>query len=690
MGPFEPGGPISKHLPHYEPRPQQQQMAAIVKAAIERGQTALIEAGTGTGKTLAYGAPALLAALNQQKRIVISTHTINLQQQLVDKDLPFLLKALNADLKVVLVKGMYNYLCLKKLSEASAEKGSFPPDEAEELSQIEGWAQKSEDGSRSDLPIVPSGATWERVGAELDLCPGKRCPHYKECFFMSAREAAKEAQVLVVNHHLLLADLALKAESDEGGILPDYDVLILDEAHHLEEVATESWAIRLSRFEWIKLLGRLIQDKGATRLGKLPTLERQLRALEAPHALIDRVSWELPAEKKRLVGDLNDLFHLFAQFLSQEKQRLEPAHLEHSYWRNTLIPAVEGIVDRMEAFSTALRSLEADIDHVAKGKGEELKAFAARIEHHSSALKKFTFDELSPDEVRWIEAFNSKGFVQAALVSARLDISELLSERLFKSIPTVILTSATLTTSRDFSFIRQRLGLADREVVEAIFDSPFSYEEQALLVVPADMPAPNDPTFDRAASQAILQALRASRGGAFVLFTSFRMLRTCHDELKGLLEAEGYPVLRQGELERSTLLERFRSQENSILFGTDSFWEGVDVIGNALRLVILAKLPFQVPTEPIVQARLSAIADGGGDPFTQYTVPQAIVKFKQGFGRLIRHHQDRGCILCLDTRLKTKAYGRWFLESLPPCRIACEGRSTLHEVISRFYQPGSM
>ena len=320
----------------------------------------------------------------------------------------------------------------------------------------------------------------------------------------------------------------------------------------------------------------------------------------------------------------------------------------------------------------------------------DIRAIAERLERTALALEEFVFGDLDPSSVKWMEWRDTKGFANLRLVAAAPDVSEMLAERLFKAIPAVILTSATLTTNQTFAFARQRLGLTDhlldgKEVREAAYQSPFAFERQVLLAIPRDMPAPNQPGFISAAAQPIFEATEASDGNVFALFTSFSMLNQCHSLLKERLESRGYPVFRQGESNRDKLLEDFKRTDRSILFGTDSFWEGVDVVGDALRCVIIARLPFRVPTEPIIQARTQAIEEGGGNPFIEYTVPQAIVKFKQGIGRLIRHRKDRGCILCLDSRLLTKPYGRAFLNSLPTCMQSFEDRAVIPSRMKSFY-----
>lgn len=663
-------------------------MALDVAQTFEWEQIALIEAGTGTGKSMAYLVPALLS---EGRKTVISTHTINLQEQLVNKDIPFLVEALGVEVSAVLVKGMNNYACLRKAGDAVAEKGTLSEEERGQIEAVEGWLDQTSDGTRSDLSFYPLPSVWERIGAEFDACSHRQCPFYKECFFFEARKKAEEAQLVIVNHHILLADLALK-EKGEAGILPEYDHLIIDEAHHLEEVATSVFATEVSRAEMIRQLGRLASDKRSIQeAGKLPLLATKVN----DEALLKRLRIDLPAEKRRLVTDINDTFHQLVQFFGSDtdlKLRLSDNHLQHPKWMETIEPAVEQLVESIRRHVAALRSLQKDVGDDEKSRSVliDIRAIADRLEGTAAALEDFVFGDLTPTTVKWIESYVNRGFANLRLVSAALDVSYLLAERLFKNVPAVVLTSATLTTHQNFQFVRQRLGLTEqlldgKEVREAAYRSPFAFEKQALLAVPRDMPAPNEPGFVAAAAEAIFEGVEASDGNAFVLFTSFSMLNQCYSILAERLKARGLVPMKQGETDRDKLLARFKETDRSVLFGTDSFWEGVDVVGEALRCVIIARLPFRVPTEPIIQARTEAIAEAGGNPFFDYTVPQAIVKFKQGIGRLIRHRQDRGCILCLDSRLLTKSYGRSFLKSLPDCLQSFDDRVTVVARMKEFY-----
>lgn len=692
-----PEGPLSRLLPFYEPRPQQQDMLRSIVKAYHEEETLLIEAGTGTGKSLAYLLPALLWSLQKNEVTVIATHTIALQEQLLKKDVPLLLKGLNLDAKVVLVKGMNNYLCMRRLQDCSSEKALLTERENKELDLIEEWSQHTQEGSRSDLPFAPLPETWERVSAEAENCTHMKCPHYKECFFFKARKEAADAHLLIANHHLLFADLAVRAEDGNYAnpcILPPYHRLVLDEAHHVEEVATEYFADRVSRPSLLRLLSRLLSDRST---GKLKALEAKIAEVyvrkevgQDIENLFTLLEADLPHGRKELLDRLDHLFYTLGAFVAasqvEEKLRIRQQHLSDNFWLHAIQPVFEKFIDSCKAWSHTIFNLllkvesQESLNEKCSGIIAEIKGLLRRLENVLAILYTFAFAPEEPTKVRWIEG----SVPNYHLMIAELEISKLLSEYLFKKMATTVLTSATLTTHKQFGFLRTSLGITDAS--EAIFDSPFDYNSQVLFTVPSDIPHPDHPQFITIASEHILHAVEASRGNAFVLFTSYQMLRACLDLLQEKLQEKKFFLLCQGEESRSHLIERFKKRDRSILFGTDSFWEGVDVVGDALRCVIIVKLPFKVPSDPLFQARCESITQKGGSPFFEYSLPHAVVKFKQGFGRLVRNKNDRGCIVCLDQRLVTKGYGKLFLKSLPQCNHLFEPVSSLKEKMKAFYK----
>jgi ATP-dependent DNA helicase DinG len=718
-------GLLSLALKGFEPRLAQQQMMANILDAYNNQAIALIEAGTGTGKSIAYLIPALLWASQKKERTVISTNTITLQEQLVNKDIPMLTKALNIETKAVLVKGMSNYVCLRKLEETKQELRLFPAEELEEIEKLDAWAHTSVDGTRSDLSFVPTPGAWDRISAENDTCNRQECPHFQECHFFKARRQANDAQILVVNHHLLFADLALRAETQNyknPAVLPLYSRIVLDEAHNIEDIATDYFASRISRMDILRTSARLASDKNSKSQGKLLFLKEKLQEQYRNHSsrdsssLMSKFNIELPGLRRDLLQQTSDAFQTFANFIKllqpsdknqslsddaqgDSKLRLLPFHKTHPMWSQEIIPRTQQLINALVQYVAALNSIEANFKSMnnerlleqTKGTRFEITALASRLVESSEILKNFIADNCPATSVRWIEVQMMRTMSNIHLVDAELNIAKRLVNFLFSKFSTVILCSATLTTNKQFHFIKKRLGitselLPNRRLIEAIYDSPFDYQKQALFAVPTDIAHPQDVNFSQDAAEKIWQAIQASRGNAFVLFTSYSQLKTCYQILSKRFSDNRYHVLKQGDDNRQSLLNKFKSTDRSILFGTDSFWEGVDVAGEALRCVIIVKLPFRVPSEPMIQARTESILAQGGDPFVDYSLPNAVVKFKQGFGRLIRNKKDRGCIVCLDSRLLNKGYGQIFLNSLPPCqRLFAEGEN-LQKQMTEFYR----
>jgi ATP-dependent DNA helicase DinG len=721
----EPDGLLSQTLKGFEFRQQQQMMMSNVIDAYNKDHITLIEAGTGTGKSLAYLIPALIWAAQRQERTVISTNTITLQEQLVNKDLPNLIAALNLKIKAVLVKGMNNYVCLRKLEDAQIEMRLFPSEEAAEIQKIEEWHRSTNDGSRSDLPFVPSPAAWDKIGAESDACSHVECPYYQQCYFFKARRAANDAQILVVNHHLLFADLFRRGDTDNynnQSILPPYKRIILDEAHHIEDIATEYFASRLHRLELMRTLGRLSADKQNKANGKLPLLREKLQTLfnKTPPRevtnILSRLLIDLPALRRQVNDQIHETFEHFSLFVEQlnqplsqlvqeevasaeKKLRLLKEHQAHPKWVEEITPQTKKLIEILKQYRQGLSSIENDLKLIDNDRLQDqtksirfdIQALAIRLEDAIALLDAFISHLDNPNRVRWIEVQRLKVLNNIHLVDAELDVSKALARFLFSKFSTIILCSATLATNQQFDFIKHRLGLTsqllpDRTVTEYIYDSPFDYKKQAMLVVPTDMPLPTHPDFNKTAHEQIWNILQTCRGNAFILFTSYSMLQSCYQSLAKRLEDNHFTALKQGDESRQNLLARFKKTEYSVLFGTDSFWEGVDVVGDALRCVIIVKLPFKVPSEPIIQARTEFMISKGKDPFFEYAVPNAIVKFKQGFGRLIRNKWDRGCIVCLDTRLVTKGYGKLFLNSLPPCEHFFADSQAVQQHMNQFYR----
>ncbi len=683
-----PGGAIAARLPKYEDRASQRAMAAGVTRLYNDGGIGLLEAGTGVGKSLGYLVPALRWAHANGERTIISTATINLQEQLVRKDLPFLATALN-DQKVrfALLKGWRNYLCLQRLQQArSAADVLFDSGIRGELAELASWAERTADGSLSDLATPPRSELWDEVAAEPDLCQRLQCPVYDKCFVFKARREAAQADVIVVNHHLLLADVAVRRASqnwEDAAVLPVYARLVIDEGHHLEEAAASHLGSTVTRRGLQRLFSRL-ERRGK---GLLPAL---LLRLAARNDLLSTASYDLVQERlapgvqsARQRSDI--LFDLLESLLRESEQqviRLTEDFSSHPVWAAGLRLALDDTLGDIEGLEEGLllvsERMEGDarLEETAMPLLNEIRSVIRRLQSAGDGLRQALDPAPAEATVRWIEA---RGRDRAVAVSAvPLDLAPVLREDLFKRCTTTIVTSATLAAptpngdvpdSRNFEFLKARLGLVhdDVEPLTAIFPSPFRYREQSVLALPTDLPAPNLDAGGHlgAVARVTVDLAIASDGGMFVLFTSHRDVRLMASALRAKGLERRWPVLVQGEDDRDALLGRFRGAGRAILLGTASFWEGVDVPGEALRALLIAKLPFRVPTEPVTAAHCEAIIARGGDPFHEYMLPHAALRLKQGFGRLIRSGTDRGAVVIADSRVVTKAYGRALLQGLP-------------------------
>ena len=674
-------GAVAQQLTLYEDRRSQRDMAAHIADGYNDGGVQLLEAGTGVGKSFAYLVPALAWARANGERTVVSTNTINLQEQLVGKDLPLLRKALSTDdytPTFALLKGWRNYLCLARMHQAvTAQRTLLEQDKLDELLSIAEWAGHTADGTLSDLPVSPSAEVWDEVSAEPDLCARLKCPEFDRCFLFRARRRAAEADVVVVNHHLLAADLSVRQAQDnwqDAAVLPPYQRLILDEAHHLEDVAANHLGIQVTSRAVRRLLARF--ERNGRGLAPTLSYELQSRSDLLSQASLDLLHQRLlPAigDARRASEALFLRLHQRLEDVPGGQQRLDDSFAADPIWG-------EGLGFDLDSALGAFRSLRDTVETIAdrlsqaeetERRGQllqELRGVMRRLESVSDGLNR-TLRPASGGSptVRWMER-TSRG-QHVSLSAVPLDLAPVLRELLFDRLRTVVLTSATLAAAGEFTFLESRLGLSGESspvTVREIFPSPFDYPSQCLFGVPNDLPEPreDEPAHGAAVVQVVTDLAYASDGGMFVLFTSHAALRRAAQELRiGL--GDRWPILVQGESPRDVLLRRFRELENAILLGTDSFWEGVDVPGRALRTLVLNKLPFKVPSEPITAARLERLAEEGFDGFMNYLLPHAALKLKQGFGRLIRSRQDTGVVILLDSRVVTKRYGPLLLSGLP-------------------------
>jgi ATP-dependent DNA helicase DinG len=636
---FGPGGLIARAHPEYEYRPGQIEMAEAVLRAFEEKRHLIVEAGTGTGKTLAYLVPAIAAATGRGQRVIISTGTKNLQEQLMEKDIPFLQQVLPRKFTAAYMKGRTNYACLQRIRRAENSPVLEGLDELDYFDEVRQWARESQTGDRAELTNLPENLSfWRHIDARSEICLGQKCPDYDPCFITRMRQRAMDADIVIVNHHLFFADLALR-NSEYGQVLPDYSAVIFDEAHQIEDVAAEYFGAQVSSYQ----LEDLVRD-----LAQLPItsvdVNKELTRIAARVTRFADNFWMGFRDSRGQEGRFPILPGTFAR--KQTNGEIEATPLGDAYL------GLDGTLDRLETTLDAIKDQPLEVENILR------------------RIRQVRFDLqfiVAGDErafVYWMERRGRGLFLRASPI----DVSGLLQDKLFERVETVVMTSATLASAGNFNFIRERLGL-DEETDDLIAPSNFDYETQAVLYLPKRMPDPRSPQFADAAAAEVINILNATDGRAFVLSTSFAGMNALYERVVGEVD---FPCFLQGTASKAGLLEKFRATPNAVLFATSSFWQGVDVRGEQLSCVIIDKLPFAVPSDPVVAARQRYIDDQGGTSFYEYSVPQAIISLKQGLGRLIRSTTDRGVLAVLDPRLKTKAYGRLFLESLPPCRVTSD------------------
>jgi ATP-dependent DNA helicase DinG len=649
-----PNGRLAQRLPGYEPRDQQQEVADAVADALANRKHLMVEAGTGTGKSFAYLVPAILHATATQherddrpRRIVVSTHTISLQEQLLSKDLPLLNSVIPREFSAVLVKGRGNYISLRRLKNARERARNLfqHPEHFDELDAIGKWSQQTADGSRSDLTFTPSGMIWDEIASDSGNCLGRACPTYQDCFYYRARRRTQNAQILVVNHALFFSDLALRRQG--VNLIPAYDAVVFDEAHTVEDVASDHMGLRITSGQVDYNLRRLYND-------------RTNRGL-----LVDGVSQRAQQQVDVCRVTSDEFFADLDEWLKSQgpgyNGRVNEKRIVTNRLSGELLKLVQMVMHRAEQLAD-------------EPQRHDYVAAADRLVVLADAIDRW-LEQLVADCVYWIESsVDRSGFPRISLAAAPVDIGAVLREQLFQEVPSVIMTSATLATGEnDFSFAMARLGVTKADTLQV--GSPFDYEQQATVIVVHDMPDPvrDREAFERLTMRMIERYVLRTHGHAFALFTNYDLLRRAARDLAATLRQHSLGLYSQAEgMPRHLMLERFKQDPEAVLLGTDSFWQGVDVPGDALQNVIITKLPFRVPDQPLTQARMEALRATGGDPFRDFSLPEAIIRFRQGFGRLIRTRQDRGIVVVLDPRILSRSYGRQFLASLPKCRIVRE------------------
>lgn len=635
---FGPGGKLATLLPHYEPRPGQLQMAEAVQEALllsseqsfsGQDQNLVVEAETGLGKTLSYLVPAALSG----KRVVISTNTKNLQDQILKHEIPFIIKHIAPDLKALCVKGRQNYLCLARWNQfRAAHKPTLFEDETVE--RINKWLDQTVFAEQSELPKNTGGSTlWQKICCQSHLCLGTDCSHHSSCFLNKLRREAASSHLLIVNHHLLFSDLAIR-KSGFGEVLPRYEAVIFDEAHHIENVATTFFGFSFSKYQVFDLAGDI--ERSCQLSGNSQKAVKAAEAAQSAKALTEQFTSLFPVERGR--------FELSMLWLHKPELQKN---------KDTVIRALQRLTDILESITQ---------------QDEPWEHYSLRSQELASRLESITaehFNDIPEEEIRFVHWYE-RSEKNLTLSATPIEVATDLQESLFKNVASCIFTSATLSTSGNFDYFLNRLGLTPETKILS-FPSPFDYRSRTLLYVPDNsFPEPTAPAYSQSLHQTIEQLLLVSGGRALVLFTSYRSMQTAFHELENRFS---FPVLLQGTASRHELLTSFAKDTTSVLFAVSSFWEGVDVPGDTLSLVIIDKIPFEVPSDPVIMARMNRIKAAGGNPFFDFQVPRAILSLRQGFGRLMRRISDQGVIAILDVRLFSKGYGSRFLKSLPPSPV---------------------
>ncbi len=718
---FAAKGHLSKNFLSFEYRKAQQDMSGQVLTAFENRSIFVCEAETGTGKTFAYLIPAIEWSTRKKERILISTNTINLQEQIFLKDIPALSK-LDLSFKVALLKGMGNYLCLLSLKEIETdlERSKFfyiEDYEKEWFKEVIEWSRETTDGSIGSLPITPRSDSWEKISTTPESCLKKKCPHFEPCYYFKKRRAALEADIIITNHALLFADLSIRAElenNDINTIFPPYQSVIIDEAHHIEEVASKHFGLKLSWYGINHTLGQM-QNYRRKDKGFLPQLQQKLLfelnkktspssdTIKKINKTMDFIATEIYPIFKVLVDSLHNIGADILEKVdllddgksrsigTRNKIRLTNGIEKSDLWQNSIVSSLEKLNEIIILFIEKIRSLKQSLEELDGSKTSKptnkyylekmrINSIITYLKKVMRTIKILTKYENPSPYVKWVEIKDSKRFGQLLTFECvPLDVGPLLQQYLYKKLKTIVATSATLTVGNNFSFFKSRTGLdavEEDRLDTKILKSPFDYQKQALIAIPSDIHEPSHPDYFSDIVPFVLDAVTEAQGNSLLLFTSYQAINIFSSMIEESFLDKKLLPLKQGDLSRNLLINRFKESKGSVLMGTDSFWEGIDIKGERLKLVIIFKLPFQVPTEPLYEARIESIKLNGGNSFKEYTLPFAVIKFKQGMGRLIRSKKDRGAILVLDPRLLNKSYANVFFQTFP-CAPIIETRKAI-------------
>ena len=674
------GGPLSNQNIFFEERPSQIKLLQSICETFNKDRIGIFEAGTGVGKSYAYLLPALLWAIENNERIVISTGTINLQQQLYEKDIPATIQLIGKKIKAVLVKGRQNFVCLRRLNDALAEKDLFS-DENDELNTIFKWTKTTKTGSKSDLAFMPKENLWQRINSESDACMGMRCPFHSTCFVMQMRKNASEANILIVNHHILFADIEMRLTVgyDDTAVLPPYKRLILDEAHGIEDAATSFFSERITRFKFLKQMNLIYRKRKGAVAGHFFVIEALSREATSLQTLVS-----VTQDIKKHIEDM-------------EECALNLLGTNYSWRLNTvtekdafeLLHSLKILHDDVATYTGIVREVISNLDEsdLQNDAVWETKMILRRLDDAGLLCNNFCNWNEKPDTVFWLEKrlLHDKWYPQ--LIQTPLDIAPFINKGIYEPFKTIVCTSATLQIAGSFNYWMKRNGAYFAEksrLTTGEYESPFPYATNLLLSIPSDAPFPNSPDFQPYIETMIQSLCIASNGRTLVLFTAYDSLRASWNACAKTLLKNGIKVYKQGDDDRFRLLESFKNEISSVLFATDSFWEGVDVPGESLSQVIIVKLPFSVPNDPIYSARAEAIEKNNGSAFMELSVPSAVIKFRQGFGRLLRRSSDYGSVVVLDKRVITKSYGNLFLQSIPKTATCFDSSKKILYSVKKF------
>ena len=668
---LKPGGIISSLFNHYEERESQAVMLETVIESFNNSTISVIEAGTGTGKSLAYLIPVFKWTEKNDERVVISTATINLQQQIVENDAILAAKICDVSPKISIVKGRSNYICHKRYYETLEENALFNENN-EELKVMGEWLETTKTGDRSDLSFYPNDDLWGSICSEADLCTGIRCPWHEKCFVLKARKRAAASKVLVVNHHLLFSDLSMRRSGglgfDEPAVLPPFMRIIFDEAHNIEKSASSYFSESFSFTVISKYLKRIARVVKGKNIGLYYYVKKNYKPK-------DKVYTKIPGIVKKILASAENLDIGILSLVGKSGSSLFN-ELINEESRARIYELIKVLNKNLLKFNALWEASLSNMDEIVSESDAvyELKALIGRLNSIASICDRFMHYNRKKELIFWVEKIKTfKGEFHIRFVITPLEISSIMHDVVYKQYMTVVFTSATLTVNNSFEYWKSRIGLdsyGEKEIIELSLPSPFNFEENVLLGIPMDLPLPNEDSYINSISDFILKLLLISGGHALVLFTSYSMLKEVHKNVSEKITGSGIKVFFQGQDDRKRLLDKFLEDSESTLFATNSFWEGIDAPGNALELVIICRLPFSVPTDPILMARVKAIEEGGGNPFTKLSLPEAVIRFRQGFGRLIRKGTDRGIVAVLDSRIIIRNYGKSFINSIPKTKLS--------------------